>query len=728
MRRGELDRAAELLSKEPNGSRCFLLAQGNVALILLRVGRYQEAERLARGVLALVDEQGCPHPPSVVQFARTLAEAVSSQGRHVESFQLFNNVGGIAKNLASHFPSFVAELEIETAHAFNSWAMAHVQVRTYETAESIFRAARDIYARHAKRKPVGRAHVLTNLAHALRLQGKNTEAELALAEALDICTSGGDREQMIRVLMALAQLGSALFNRAEHSRLILRSIEADHQRGRHAAAYVRRCILAELAAQDGDYATGLQHVQLAVEREPQLDGRDLNPAKLRMTWAHLLELSGAPRDLYATKLIEGANLWFSRIADGLTGGDFSATTSEMHEHFRYLAGTLLAAGRVEDALLSFESGRALAHSVEVDQRFLGRVVARNPFPAAGDEIDPESLRLAQRTLAPNEALLSIAILPPYVVGFVITRSHVSETKISMPDDLDQRNQLLVSIHATPTRLQERVGARAVPDACHALAKALVSEIGAHVVRAIMPYSSLHDIPWRAVLHHAGLPWKQLTSQVEFGLLLRAESSVGALPKRCFALGFGTAGGLNLGDEARDFARHFGADAAIVVPCSRRDVETALLQNAIVLLSCHGKARDDSSADKVFRNDELRLYVSDGACVASELIPVRVRAPLVILSACESGVYEMSWADFPVGAAAQILRSGASGVVGARFLLGAAFSASFFRQVGEFLAHGRDASEAMALASEWHEAHGFDLWRDIACVELLGSPSSIERGS
>jgi hypothetical protein len=59
---------------------------------------------------------------------------------------------------------------------------------------------------------------------------------------------------------------------------------------------------------------------------------------------------------------------------------------------------------------------------------------------------------------------------------------------------------------------------------------------------------------------------------------------------------------------------------------------------MVLISCHGKSVDSPDGP------QLVLELADGALAVDDVFPERVVATLVILSACESGVYHMAWSD------------------------------------------------------------------------------------
>jgi hypothetical protein len=360
-------------------------------------------------------------------------------------------------------------------------------------------------------------------------------------------------------------------------------------------------------------------------------------------------------------------------------------------HFRYLASCLLARARPEEALLSFEAGRALAYSVEVDGDFFSRVIGNNPFAPDGTGVDLSQLRRAQKTLHEGEVAVVLAVIPPRMIAFIVDRRHVHAVESQIGATQADIGALDRDIKAVPSRLAAGTGVRAVPQAMLDFAKKLATEIGSQTVRAFIPYDSLHMVPWRAVLRHCGIPWEQLQFPVGFSFLLRqvSEPSEDMVAHGVVALGHGVAGSVDLNAEARAFAERFASGVRVVEGCSVQEVREALGQGAIVLLSCHGRAVDTPEGL------QLLLELRDGTSFAEEVFPPRVASPLVILSACDSGVYHMAWSDYPLGAGPSLLSRGAVSVIGARFPIRAQFAANFFESFESF---GRRLADGMAVES------------------------------
>jgi hypothetical protein len=589
-------------------------------------------------------------------------------------------------------------------------------MRETEIACEMLREARAVCTRAKMARPDEIADCLAHLGEALMVAGKPYEAELALSEALEIVTRVSDEARSVYVLGILGRLGSARFDAENGYARIVAFAEKSEASGRFAAAHVRWCICAEIARRTGNYTEAAAAIERACAIESRLEGMDLNPAKLRIDHARVLQANGASCDQVVVPLLEGARLWFELLARPLLHRDVVGMAFEMHENFRLLARMLLDCGRTEESLIAFEAGRALAHCTQVDPSYRDRVIAQNPFASLGT-VNHQVLSEIQSRLAADEALVSIGVLPPEVVAFVLGRDGVSMVSVQIPSDESQQRVFATDLEAIPTRLRERVGARAIPSILRELGSKIAASVGTRQVTAVLPYAALHNVPWRAVLRDAGLPWSQLLARTEFGLFLRTRAQRKP-PRTALALGFGTAGELDLSEEARTFAEKFGLHGKLISPCSSSDVTRALEAEAIVLISCHG---DVDSSDRIRDNlddGELFLHLHDGAHRAKAVIPKGARSPLVILSACESGVYWMAHGDFPAGAAPDLLRAGVSECIGARFRLGVSFAASFMPALGEQLAAQVPSARAFALVNAAHEPH-FDLWRDLACLELLG---------
>ncbi len=95
----------------------------------------------------------------------------------------------------------------------------------------------------------------------------------------------------------------------------------------------------------------------------------------------------------------------------------------------------------------------------------------------------------------------------------------------------------------------------------------------------------------------------------------------------------------------------------------------------------------------------------------------VAAPVVIMSACWSGMYEIGPGEMPAGLGPELLARGAGAVIVMRNEVGAAFASALSSAVGAKMAVGLNAEVALAEALGDVEGR-FDRWRDLASVEIL----------
>jgi hypothetical protein len=575
--------------------------------------------------------------------------------------------------------------------------------------------AREIYGAHRTADRTGHAEALTHLALAYRAAGKETAAGFALEEALSIVQETQDYDQLFRVLVAGHSIGLDLYPLDRILDLLETGAAAALESERPGTAYLRFCQGASAAIDlEGSAAAGLRLVRRARELEAHIDPRDPHVPKLRLIEALLLRRAKAPDKRVTAALIEGAHHWYRGIAAPLTPADFLSRSSDLHMHVRLLAGCLFEAGRHEESVVAFEAGRALGYAVEVDREFFSRVVLRNPFLPNGSAVDVSLLRQAQQRLTPDEVAVVLAVIPPHLIAFVVGRGSVEPVAIEIGHTSDDLVALDTCVKALPRRLWKGEGLEAMPKALLVLGTDVTRKIGSRSIAMLAPYDSLHLVPWRLVLRQSGLAWRQLSFPVAFNFLLRQDKAAGPDLRhaKVLALGHGAAVTVDLREEARMFAEAFGENGTLLAGCSAQDVEQALRSGSVVLLSCHGSA--------VRRAGGLRLVLelSDGPSMAEDVFPSRVVSPLVALSACDSGVYEMAWSDYPLGAGPLLLRRGATAFVGARFPVKASFAANFFPAFARLLAAGMHLHIAFARALMALEGRNADRWRDLACVELV----------
>jgi hypothetical protein len=219
------------------------------------------------------------------------------------------------------------------------------------------------------------------------------------------------------------------------------------------------------------------------------------------------------------------------------------------------------------------------------------------------------------------------------------------------------------------------------------------------------------------LRNAGVDWPQMTYSTEFGLLLPHKPleadrlrSAGAQ-----SLGFGSVPGMDFKEESVEFAKAWGPSASYVEPCTAAKVKAALHSDKTVLISCHGVTKNEL----LYLELQAECSSISEQIDALELLPVRLSVPLLILSACLSGVYVMDNGDNPVGFAPSALRRGTLRVVCSRWEISASFAKGMVICLASQIQVQSTLEAAFVETLSKLETEGWDLWKHLACVELLG---------
>jgi CHAT domain-containing protein len=176
---------------------------------------------------------------------------------------------------------------------------------------------------------------------------------------------------------------------------------------------------------------------------------------------------------------------------------------------------------------------------------------------------------------------------------------------------------------------------------------------------LLPHRALHAIPF-AALASAGPPLGEAFELVQAPSLEGWLHCMRLAPRPTgptLALGAGSAWLPGVADEARAVAARYGPDARLLVD------DTATLARwrseapgaAVLHLACHARARPDNPAFSA-------LQLADGALTLAEVSATRLRAGLVVLSACDTMISRLAPGDEVLGLARGFLLAGARTVV------------------------------------------------------------------
>lgn len=700
--------AIEILENEPSGSPCFTLSHGNIALAHLGLENFTNAEQEGYDTLILIEKEGCPHPPSHVQFMRNLGESISRQNRQAEAIVVYNKACHLADELIRSCPDDVIDIELEKAHTMNAWGAALLNTESWSPSIDCFNKARAIYKKYRDYCDIGIAETLTNLALAYMRSSKALESEYAFYEALSIAESKNDQDQINRIMVGLKQLEPQ--NTAGYYDLFDRTIANAIARGLLDTAYKRLCIAATEAKELGHLDKGLEYICQARGLEGSIGIHNVRHARLRFLEATLLDINDTER--IVKTLIEGAYIWYECLIDVLSSPDFYLSAKEMHDHFRLLSRYLLNKGYVKQALLSFELGNALKYLHDADLELMNKLVKNNPFKYDGS-IDIEILNSIINTIEKNSSIIVICILPPQIVAFIINQNDVDCVAVQLPKEQNEIRKLHEDIEMTPHRLSSGVKERAIPQLLMELGKLIKEKTETSTITGIIPYAGLHFIPWRTVFAYNGITFDRIKCSVSFHLLFRLFHNCNALlgDTQAIAMGHGYAEDYNLEKEAELFIEQY--KNGYLIECTKAQIGIALVKDCIIFISCHGET------EKIDNKPKLKLKLRDEDAVLEDILPKKVVSPLIILSACESGVYNMEWGDYPSGVAPLLIEKGACWCIITRYPISARYAKAFFSKFSESLRMCADVKEAFRCATIDTLHKDYDLWKDVSCIELLG---------
>jgi tetratricopeptide (TPR) repeat protein len=196
-----------------------------------------------------------------------------------------------------------------------------------------------------------------------------------------------------------------------------------------------------------------------------------------------------------------------------------------------------------------------------------------------------------------------------------------------------------------------------------VAPAELAMVGAHAV-AVVPHGPLHQVPFAALLDHAGTPLLDrapcLVYAPSVSVLVSAAPASPPPAQPCLAIGFDAADAQQL--------RHTEAEAATVARLCGGEAwrgDTGVCERLLQVaeayrwlhLACHGEFdHDEPLQSSLMLGENQRLSASD------ILARMHLRAELVTLSACRSGVSRVLRGDEAMGLVRAFLMVGAGAVL------------------------------------------------------------------
>lgn len=333
-------------------------------------------------------------------------------------------------------------------------------------------------------------------------------------------------------------------------------------------------------------------------------------------------------------------------------------------------------------------------------------------PATPDRFDPRRLQAA---LGPERALVLFHLHGHDLVSLVVTARGASH-RCAPAGDLAERVRALrrqvdamrgapasLSRHAAQLRERLLAHAQALYTQLWSPIEPLVHGCGEVI---IVPHGVLHDLPFATL--HTGRSWlveRHVFSRAPSAAIWAAAQDKAAgprsLPARAVVLGFAGEDLAHVPQELQAVADALGPGAVVLSEdAATGESFCTIARDADLLhLACHARFRADNPTFSFLR-------LADGPLPMHELARVRLgAAPLVVLSACETGASRVAAGDEAVGLVRAFALAGAREVVASLWQVDDAATATLMARFYAGLQSGRSTAAALQAAQAAAAAQG-----------------------
>lgn len=694
----------------------------NLGRLALHRGRWHQALAALAAAAGRMTAAGGP-PLRRLETESALADAYLAVGMAAEAARIYDGVVTEATALGAPTEQAWATLQrARSLAALGDPAGAH---HGFEQAAALYRALDN---------PASAAFAGLGLARVALSHGRAEQARQAAQQAAD-ALAGTDIPGWrleAEALIAGAEAAQGQTDAARRRLEALRDATGDLPALRVAAL----AGLGRLAAQAGQASaarealTGaLDLVEAARAALPDDEFRSALGAEVEQVHGDLVALSVAEGD--SRRLLEDIDLGRARaLALSLPGADVHAPPPQT-ERLRWLRAQwrqAMAEGEAPRMPALAREVQALEQALLEDHRrallHTGQPADTPATPTAGT---PPAPRLPldealQRALPDDAALLLWHRLKDAqgdrLVALVVTRDAVAH-RVLPAGDLDARLQGLrfqidswrhggAALRRHAARLMSRVQDHA--QALHALLWApLAPLLGARRRVIVVPHRELHYLPFGAL--HDGRHWLVQTHTLSLAasarVWLAGRAAPPAAPPPACVLALGVAGPQlpQVAQELAAVAAVHGAQA--VLRLGAEATQAALAAEApaadLLHLACHGQFRADNPAFSF-------LQLGDGPLTLHDVRALRLRARLVLLSACETGQSRVAPGDELLGLVRAFTLAGAQGVLASLWAVEDGATALLLADLHQALhdgaapAHALQQAQAAAAAAGEHPFH------------------------
>jgi hypothetical protein len=685
-------------------------AHGAIGRIELNRGHVAAALRELAAASRMLAEAGAG-PQRCIEAESTLADAYLAVNLLPEAVAVYDRV--VAQATALESPT-------ELARALLDRARTQLRLGAREAALAGLAQARTLFTQQGNAASAAAADVLEAAA---RLAGGEVAAALDRACAAEAALAGSGvvgwwLEARTQVAAARAAAGEGAAAEADFAALLrdgaaLLPIALAAHRG-----------LGALAWQRGDAATARRHLRAALDQvdtlRRALPGDEFRAAVAAdAEGAHdlLVEIACADGSDGAALLeeIERGRARALALAIGEPPQDETPAVQAARTRLQWARSRRAEAAAEGDAALLAERDGDVAAQEAALLEAARRSLLDGVATAAASPGAAAALRCAelQAALAPGEALVSFHRRGDRWCAAVATRDRVERVEAACPG-LDARLEGLrfqidalrfggQALAAHGPLLLRR--AQAHLQALHALVwQPLAAALDGIERVTLLPHGALHYVPFAAL--HDGTGW--LVERLEIGVAPGAAAWLAgrtrAAPRGNGALVVGVGGATlpHVAAEVDAVAAIFGAGARVL---RGADATAAALQAAVdgvdvLHLACHGRFRADNPAFSAIELADGPLALHD-----ARRLPLAGAAPVVVLSACETGLSRIAPGDELLGLVRGFLAAGARTVVASAWAVDDAATAGLMGRFHAALASGQRPAAALRAAQRALAAAG-----------------------
>jgi len=343
--------------------------------------------------------------------------------------------------------------------------------------------------------------------------------------------------------------------------------------------------------------------------------------------------------------------------------------------------------------------KELSAAQQAYSALLAKVRKENKEQASLMTVEPLALKQVQALLEPETTLLEYFVSGEQVVLWVIDKGRADLVTVPL-----RRRELIAKVRGLRQRISEptRQGA-GLKESAQELYRLLIEPARQHIrgkELVIVPHDVLHYVPFQALMAPNGryliedfpLEYLSSASLMQFTKEKKKASRVTAL----------ALGNPNLGDEAFNlrFAEREAKEIAAAYPHSSillRDQATKAKAislgpaNDILHFAVHAEFNEEDPMSSALLL--ARAGNDDGKWKVSEIFSLNLKADLVVLSACETGLGKISNGDEIIGLTRAFIYAGTPSVITTLWKVN---DRATFELMKEFYANLKTAKKSAAL--------------------------------